>query len=402
MDTHGVYYKGIVMINLLSRVFIKNYNDVKNPAVRRAYGMLCGLVGIFLNLCLFTGKIIVGTLTSSIAISADAFNNLSDAGSSIITLFGFKLAGQAADNEHPYGHGRFEYISGLIVSLVIIVMGYELCQSSVTKIISPEETTFNYMAIIILAVSILVKLYMFLYNRLIAKRIDSEAMKATSTDSICDVTATSVVLIATLINHYSSLNIDGYCGLLVGIFILYSGIKSAKETISPLLGHPPTTELVSAIEKLVLSHENIVGLHDLLVHDYGPGRLMISLHAEVPADSDILEMHDTIDNIEHDLQRELGCSAVIHMDPIITSDEYTISLNKMVKDIIAEYDKDLTIHDFRIVSGPTHTNLIFDVVVPYSYKYSDAEVRTYIAQAIQQKDNAYRAVIEIDRPTVSR
>ena len=359
------------MITLLSKLFIKNREEVKDQKVRQAYGVLCGAVGIFLNLCLFAGKFIAGFISNSIAITADAFNNLSDAGSSIITLIGFKMAGQKPDPDHPFGHGRIEYISGLLVSVIILLMGFELLKSSVTKIIHPEELTFSPVILVILIVSILVKCYMFFYNKTLGKKLNSSAMMATGTDSLSDTLATTVVLISTLVAHFSGLAIDGWCGVAVGLFICYAGINAAKDTISPLLGQAPEPEFVNQVNSIVMAHEEVIGIHDLIVHNYGPGRVLISLHAEVPADGDILSLHDVIDTIEHELRDTLNCHAVIHMDPVQVGDPETDRLKGIVKECIAEIDPSLTIHDFRIVTGPTHTNLIFDALVPANCKASD-------------------------------
>ncbi|MGN1197248.1 MAG: cation diffusion facilitator family transporter [Acetatifactor sp.] len=385
------------MITLLSNLFIKNKSEMKNPTVRQAYGMLCGGVGIFLNLMLFAGKFLAGLLSSSIAITADAFNNLSDAGSSIITLLGFKIAGQKPDPEHPFGHGRVEYISGLGVSVLILLMGIELVKGSVSKIIHPEELTFSPVIIVILLASILVKCYMFYYNRTLGKKLDSAAMSATAMDSISDCLATTVVLIATLVGHFTSITIDGWCGLLVGLFICRAGIMAAKETIGPLLGQPPSPEFVEQVSNIVMSYEEVIGLHDLIVHDYGPGRVLISLHAEVPADGNILTLHDVIDTIEQELKTTLNCHAVIHMDPVQVGDEETDRLKAMVKDIIAQIDSSLTIHDFRIVTGPTHTNLIFDVVTPFDFRLTDSELTALIQEKVKQENPGYFTVIQVDK-----
>ena len=385
------------MITLLSNLFIKNKSEMKNPTVRQAYGMLCGGVGIFLNLMLFAGKFLAGLLSSSIAITADAFNNLSDAGSSIITLLGFKIAGQKPDPEHPFGHGRLEYVSGLIVAGLILLMGIELVKGSVSKIIHPEELTFSPVIIVILLASILVKCYMFYYNRTLGKKLDSAAMSATAMDSISDCLATTVVLIATLVGHFTSITIDGWCGLLVGLFICRAGIMAAKETIGPLLGQPPSPEFVEQVSNIVMSYEEVIGLHDLIVHDYGPGRVLISLHAEVPADGDILTLHDVIDTIEQELKTTLNCHAVIHMDPVQVGDEETDRLKAMVKDIIAQIDSSLTIHDFRIVTGPTHTNLIFDVVTPFDFRLTDSELTALIQEKVKQENPGYFTVIQVDK-----
>ncbi len=388
------------MITLLSRIFIKNASDVQQPSVRQAYGVLCGAVGIFLNICLFTGKFIAGSLSNSIAITADAFNNLSDAGSSIITLIGFRMAGQKPDPDHPFGHGRIEYISGLIVSMLICLMGLELLKSSFTKILHPEEFTFSPVILVILVSSILVKCYMYLYNRRIGRKINSAAMSATAMDSLSDSIATAIVLISTLTAHFTELAIDGWCGLAVGLFICYAGYSAAKDTISPLLGQAPDKEFVQQVNDIVMAHEGVLGIHDLIVHNYGPGRVLISLHAEVPADGDILTLHDMIDTIEHELRSTLNCHAVIHMDPILVNDEETESLKKMTKDLLAEISDALTMHDFRIVTGPTHTNLIFDIVVPYDFALSDEDLVQLINDKIHAGNPQYFAVIDVDKQMI--
>ncbi len=388
------------MVSLLARFFIKNQNDAKDPAARQAYGILCGAVGIFLNLCLFAGKFLAGTLSNSIAITADAFNNLSDAGSSIITLIGFKMAGQKPDPSHPFGHGRIEYISGLLVSVIILLMGAELLKSSVSKILRPEEMVFSPVVLGILLCSILIKCYMFLYNRKLGKRLDSAAMLATATDSLSDMLATSVVLAATLIGHFTSLTIDGWCGVLVGLFICYAGFGAAKDTISPLLGQAPDKEFVRQINDIVMSYSDVLGIHDLIVHNYGPGRVLISLHAEVPADGELLALHDTIDTIEHELRNTLHCHAVIHMDPVCTGDEQTMRLKALVTGYLKEISSAVSMHDFRIVAGPTHTNLIFDVAVPYDFPLPDNELSEKIKARIRQDNPSYFAVIDIDKQMV--
>lgn len=388
------------MVTLLSRIFIKNKENTSDPAVRQAYGMLCGAVGILFNILLFVGKFLAGTISNSIAITADAFNNLSDAGSSIITLLGFKIAGQKPDSDHPFGHGRVEYISGLLVAVVILLMAYELIRDSINKILHPEELNYSPLVLVILLASILVKCYMAYYNRKIGKQIDSAAMKATATDSLSDTLATTVVLITTLISHFTGVMIDGYCGILVGLFILFAGINAAKDTISPLLGQAPEPEFVQQIHDIVMSYDGVLGIHDLIVHNYGPGRVLISLHAEVPADGDILTLHDMIDLIEHKLRDTLHCSAVIHMDPVCIGDEETDRLKEEVMGYLADIDSSLTMHDFRIVKGPTHTNLIFDVVVPYKFKMTDNEVVAAIEERIKQKNPNHYAVIDVDKQYV--
>ena len=387
------------MITFLSRFFIREKQD--KAKIRQEYGMLCGVTGILLNICLFMGKFLAGTISNSIAITADAINNLSDAGSSCVTLIGFKLAGAKPDPEHPFGHGRIEYVSGLVVAAAILLMAYELIRDSVGKIIHPEETEFSVLIVVILAVSILVKIYMFYYNNSIGRKIDSAAMRATATDSLSDTCATAVVLAATLIGHFTGLHIDGYCGALVGIFIFYAGINAAKETLNPLLGQPPEEEFVRQIDQIVMAHEEICGIHDLIVHDYGPGRQMISLHAEVPAEGNILEVHDIIDNIENELRAKLGCDATIHMDPIVTSDEHVSAMKAAVVSIIKGIDEVIDIHDFRVVTGPTHTNLIFDMLVPYKFYISDEELMVMIEKEVKRKlGSNYNVVIKVDKDYV--
>ena len=385
------------MIQLLARRLIKDHDNVSDPAVRRAYGVLCGWVGIGLNLLLFAGKALAGIISGSVAITADAFNNLSDAGSSVVTLLGFKLAAQKPDSDHPFGHGRFEYISGLVVSMVIVLMGVELCRDSVDKILHPGEVTLSVPVVIILMASVLVKLYMALYNRAIGKRINSSAMSATAADSFSDCLATTAVLAATLVGYIWSISIDGWCGLVVALFILWAGFNAARETISPLLGQPPEPEFVAQIQNLVLSHPEILGIHDLIVHDYGPGRCFISLHAEVPADGDILELHDVVDSAEKELNVTMGCLATIHMDPIAQDDGLTAETRQRVAAMVSLIDPGISIHDFRMVVGPTHTNVIFDAMVPYSCPLSDKEIANRIRTGVRALDGNYFAVVEVEK-----
>ena len=388
------------MITLLSKLLIKNRLDYASPAVRIRYGVLCGAVGIVFNILLFAGKLISGTLTGSIGITADAFNNLSDAGSSAISLVGFRLSDAKADKEHPFGHGRFEYISGLIVSMAILLMGFELAKTSVQKIIHPEPVTFSYLALFVLISSILIKLYMFFYNRAIGRKIDSATMHATAMDSFSDVAATSVVLISMLVSKWTGWMIDGYAGLAVALFILYTGFIAIKETISPLLGQPPDPAFVKRIEQIVLDEDGIIGVHDLVVHDYGPGRMMVSLHAEVPADGDMIRLHDTVDNLEKRLKIECGCETVIHMDPIETNNTEINRLREQTEEILASIDKRLSLHDFRAVPGPTHTNLVFDVVVPFEFTMTDEAVKKAVTERVNAMQDKYYAVIQIDKSVV--
>ena len=384
------------MISLLAKWFIPNRENTADAAVRRAYGQLCGLVGIALNILLFAGKFFAGTLSGSIAITADAFNNLSDAGSSVVTLLGFRLAGKKPDPEHPFGHGRMEYLSGLVVSALILLMGVELAKSSFQKILHPEAVEFSVAAVVILLASIAVKLYMSVYNRTIGKKINSAAMVATGIDSLSDTISTVAVLIAMVVGKFSGLMIDGWVGMVVALFILYSACRAAMETVSPLLGQAPEEEFVQRIGELVLSHEEVCGIHDLVVHDYGPGRVMISLHAEVPSNGDILELHDMIDGIEMELREQLDCEAVIHMDPIITDDALTTEMRIKTAELVKEVDERATIHDFRMVIGPTHTNLIFDAVVPFGGEKSNHQMEEEIKERVRQMEGTYFAVVRVE------
>ena len=384
------------MISLLARLFLKPEGR-DETALRKGYGILCGAVGIGLNILLFAGKFFAGTIAGSIAITADAFNNLSDAGSSFVTLLGFQLAGQKPDSDHPFGHGRIEYLSGLAVSMLIILMGFELAKSSLDKILHPAPVDSSWLVIAILCVSICVKLYMAFYNRSLGKKLNAPAMLATAADSLSDSIATTAVLIATLVGRFSGLMIDGWCGILVAAFILWSGFNAAKDTVNPLLGTPPTHEFVEQIKELVMAHPAIIGIHDLIVHDYGPGRVMISLHAEVSASGNVLDLHDEIDNVESELRETLGCEAVIHMDPIVTDDGVTGETRKRVASLVHCIDDEINIHDFRMVAGPSHTNVIFDAVVPYGFRLTDSEVEEKIKTAVRTLDGNYFAVVKVER-----
>ena len=384
------------MIKLLARWCIPDRENVTSPAVRRAYGTLCGAVGIGLNLLLFLGKFFAGQLSGSIAVTADAFNNLSDAGSSAVTLLGFRLAGRKPDTEHPFGHGRVEYISGLAVAGLILLMGVELAKSSVAKILHPEEVTFSLLALGILAASVGVKLYMWGYNRSVGRRIRSAAMEATAMDSLSDAASTAAVLLAMLVGKWTGLAVDGYVGLLVALFILFSAYKAAKETLSPLLGQAPDPELVQRIRDIVAEHDTVVGIHDLVVHDYGPGRQMVSLHAEVPASGDILELHDVIDNIERELHEKLHVQAVIHMDPIVTDDAEVDALRRQVAELARQVEPRMTVHDLRVVRGTTHTNLVFDAVLPLDAAITPAEAARRIREKVSELDGDYYAVVTVE------
>lgn len=385
------------MVRKIAMAFVpKDGTEVEKRSI---YGMVCGFVGIFFNIILFVGKLLAGIITSSISITADALNNLSDAGSSIVTLVGFKLAAQRPDSKHPYGHGRIEYLAGLAVAAVILIMGFELFRDSIGKVLHPQDTEFSYVVIFILLASILVKCYMAYYNYSIGKEIDSAAVRAAAMDSMSDCIATGAVLVTTVLNHLYGWQLDGYCGILVSLFIMYSGIQAARDSVDPLLGIEPDEEFLQQIEDISLSFdENIVGIHDLMVHDYGPGRKIISLHAEVPADSNMIQIHDVIDNLEKKLSKDLGCMTTIHMDPVAVNDPEVKELKHQVADLVKEVLDAITIHDFRVVKGDTHTNLIFDMVVPFSCKCTDREMADMVADKIKEKlGNNYYAVIDVDR-----
>ena len=390
------------MISLLAKWLIPHREQVEDSAVRRAWGALCGFVGIGLNILLFAGKLAAGTLSGSIAITADAFNNLSDAGSSVVTLLGFRLAGKKPDAGHPFGHGRLEYVSGLVVAGLILLMGAELAKSSVDKILHPEAVTFSWLAAGILLASIGVKLYMYLYNRAVGKKIKSAAMSATAADSLSDTAATSAVLLAMVIGKLTDVQLDGWVGLVVALFILWSAVQAARDTISPLLGQAPDPMLVKEIESLVMAHDTVVGIHDLVVHDYGPGRCIISLHAEVPADEQVLELHDVIDNIEEELAQKLHCEAVIHMDPVVVGDPTVTALHQQVAALVKTIDPRITIHDFRMVPGQTHTNLIFDAVIPFDERLTRQQVADRIRQMVSEMEGDYRAVVKVENSYVSK
>lgn len=382
------------MITCLAKFWIRESDSEEKK--RRIYGTLGAVVGIFLNICLFTGKYLAGFLSGSIAIMADAFNNLSDAGSSFISLIGFVFSGKKPDLDHPFGHGRIEYLAGLGVSFLILLMGVELAKNSVQKILHPVSVQISTLSIAVLSASILVKLYMAYYNHAIGKKIRSATMAATATDSLSDAAATTVVLLAMLFLAVTGINIDGYCGILVAVFILAAGIGAAKETVSPLLGQAPDPEFVKEIKELVMQHEEVLGIHDMAVHDYGPGRVMVSLHAEVSGDGNIYELHDLIDRIERELKEKLHCETVIHMDPIDVGNEKTVEMKEEIVKLVKAIDERLTIHDFRMVTGTTHHNMIFDVVIPADFKLSQEELKDIIQKKVWEKWPDYYVVIDVD------
>lgn len=388
------------MITLLARLFIKDRDKVADAAVRRAYGMLCSLTGIGLNVLLFLGKYLAGRLSGSIAMTADAFNNLSDAGSSAITLLGFRMAAKKPDPGHPFGHGRIEYLSGVAVSIIIIVVGVQLGLESIDKIMNPQPVDAGLLPMLVLVASICVKGYIFAYNRGIGRKINSPGMAATAMDSLSDSIATSVVLISMLLSRFAGVNADGWGGIAVACFIIFSGFKAAKETLSPLLGNPPDPQLVHDITNIVLSHSEVMNVHDLIVHDYGPGRLMVSLHAEVPGNGDIYALHDTIDTIEYELSSKLGCDAVIHMDPVSPDGTKTAHMRDELAEAAKSIDPRLSIHDFRIVDGPTHTNVIFDAVLPNDSKLTEEEAVAQLEALVHSLWQNSHPKVHIDRPFV--
>lgn len=389
------------MISLLARFFIKDRKNYEDAGVRAKYGLFCGILGIILNFLLFCIKLFAGTLAHSVSVLADAFNNLSDAGSSLVTLLGFKAASQKPDSEHPFGHGRYEYIAGLVVSILIIMMGAELVKSSASKILSGvNDTHFTILTAVILGISVLVKVYIFVYNRRIGKRISSPALLAAGTDALSDIVSTLVIIAAAVFSEISGVAIDGWCGLAVSLLIIFAGVNAARDTVNPLLGQPPSKEFVDSVSTILLSHEEIVGIHDLIVHDYAPGHIMISVHAEISDKSDLIEAHELIDNAERELSQKLGCEAVIHMDPISTDDDRVNSVKCDVSRVLLKLHEDVTIHDFRMVDGNTLTNLIFDVVVPFEVKLDNNEIKQEVQRLVKELDNKYNTVVDIDRKMV--
>lgn len=385
------------MLDAILKRFIPNYTEIHDPAVRERYGLLAGGVGLALNLLLFAGKLCAGILTGAISVIADAFNNLSDAAGSAVTLAGFKLASQRADEQHPFGHGRIEYLAGLGVSILILLVGVELGKSSIEKILRPEETVLTPLAVALLAASILVKLWMGWFNAALGKRADSAALGAAATDARSDVLATSVVLLGLLLSHFLHVQLDGWLGVLVAVFILRSGWGAARDTLDPLLGTPPDPAAVADIEGLVLSHPQILGVHDLVIHDYGPGRRMMSVHAEVPADGSLLELHDVIDKAERELKERFGLEAVIHLDPVERGDPRWDRLHTLAETLAREIDSAATVHDFRCGG---EGRMAFDVVVPYDVALSDQQVREALTEKLLEREPDLRPAIGVDRSHV--
>lgn len=386
------------MVSLLIRILVNDYNKINDEKVRQGYGVVCGGVGIMLNVLLCCMKVFIGVMSGSIAIITDAVNNLTDAGSSIINIIGFKMAGRRPDPEHPFGHGRIEYVAGLIISIIIIVFGVELGKSSVARIIDPRDIVTSRAVFVIMEIAIVVKIYMYIYNKRIGDRIQSPTMQAAAIDSFTDAIATTAVLLSVIVFEFTGVVIDGWCGLIVSIFIIYSGISSVKTTVDPLLGTKPDPEYVRLIEKYVLAQRDVLGMHDLIIHNYGPGRSMISLHAEVPANGNIVEIHDSIDNIERKLKEVLKCECVIHMDPIVTDDLITARMRDFVRIIVTNVDPRLSINDFRMVQGSTHTNLIFDLVIPHGLEAGDDEIVAAVKQKVRELPGDHYALINVKKP----
>lgn len=385
------------MIKLLVKLFIKNSDDVSNPEVRGKYGVLSGSVGIFINILLCIIKMIAAFISGSVSIAADSFNNLSDAGSSAVTLVGFKMSAKPADKDHPFGHGRVEYICAFAVSVAILLMGFELLKASIQNIFSNEEIIYSFVSVVILTVSVIFKLWMYFFNRFLAKKTKSSSLMATAADSVSDAFATTAVLIGLLVYRYTKINIDPYVGILVSAFILYAGYSTVKDALKPLLGEPASRELINEIKEIVLSHKSVIGVHDIIVHNYGVGRFMMSLHAEVRADCNILEIHDEIDLIEKQLCNHFRCNAVIHMDPIETDNETVNTERDFVLAAVKSIDSALSVHDFRMVSGKTHTNLIFDLCVPFGFHISDSDLIKTLDLIVKEQNSNYYIVVNIDK-----
>ncbi|SHI79969.1 cation diffusion facilitator family transporter [Lutispora thermophila] len=384
--------------DFLIKTFVRDYKNTATREVRQRYAYLSGITGIISNIILFLLKLSIGLYLNSIAVMADAFNNLSDVGSSVVTIFGFMMSGKPADKEHPFGHGRFEYIAAMVVSLMVIVVGFEFVQSSIKKIVNPEALRFSIFTFILLLASIIVKVWLALFNRKIGRTIGSKVMEATAFDSLSDVAATSVVALSLMASKWITIPIDGYVGLAVSIFILYNGYNLIKDTLNPLLGEAPDEGLVKAIMDKTLSYEGVIGIHDLIVHNYGPGRIVASIHAEMPYSMDIMEAHDIIDRAEKEISEELGLHLVIHMDPINTDDKLVQTAKTQVMDVLKEFPQDLSIHDFRVVGNEKHLNVIFDMVVPYEFREKDEkQLVEEVKEAIKKRHPNYDAIITIDR-----
>ncbi len=388
------------MTNLLTRLFIKNREDTANPRVRGAYAALAGIVGILCNVLLFAGKLTLGIISGSVAIIADAFNNISDAGSSVIALIGFRMASKPNDKEHPLGHGRLEYVTGFIVDMLIILVGFELFTGSIEKIITPTLPSFGNVTLILLGVSILVKVWLYFFYRKIGRTIKSSPLRASAQDSLTDSIATALVLVAAIVARFTSLAIDGYVGIVVALFILYTGVKAAKETIDLLLGSPPDPEFIEKIYDFSKGYDHVIGIHDVMVHDYGVGRLIVSFHAEVPSDSDINIAHEEVDRMERDMHDKFGCIVTVHLDPIVINDPEVNELRALCEQKAAEVDPTFTIHDFRMTKGDSHVNLIFDLLIPIDSRISPADAEMRVSELIRAVRPDSACVIKVENPFV--
>lgn len=384
------------MTKLLVKMFVKNSEDILNPTVRKSYGTLSGGVGIVCNLILFLVKLLVGIITSAISVIADAFNNLSDAASSIITIIGFKLADKPADNEHPYGHGRYEYLSGLLIAVLIIITATELLKNAIGKILNPASVDVSILSVVILVLSVLLKVWLSVFNKHLGKKLNASAMLATAADSLSDCVATGAVIFSLCISYIFNINIDGYIGVIVALFVFKAGIEAALDTIKPLLGQAPDPEFVKALKDEILKEDKICGIHDLHIHDYGPGRVVVSLHAEIPAEMDIIEAHDIIDFTEDKIKRKFKCDISIHMDPVETQNEEVIALKEIVTNIIYEISPKLHIHDFRITNGPMRKNIIFDLEVPFGFEMKASDVIKKINEKVKAINEQYYIVVQVD------
>lgn len=389
------------MPEFVIKLFVKNYQDTDNPTVRARYGVVAGVFGIITNILLFVFKMIVGIISKSVSITADAFNNLSDSASSVITLLGFKISQKPADEEHPYGHARMEYLSGLFVSVIVIFIGFQFFMESVAIIFNPIENSFDVFTVIVLILSVVIKLWQGFVNRSVGKMINSLALIAASFDSLGDVIATSTVLVGTVISMIFGVMLDGWFGLAVAVFIIISGIHLMKDAIDPILGKAPEQALVQKITDKIMTYDGVLGYHDLVVHNYGEGRCYASVHVEVPAKQDIMLSHDLIDNIELDFKQNDNLHVVIHLDPVATDDPLTNTLREKVNIIVRGISTDMSVHDFRLVKGTTHSNLLFDINVPFSCTMCDPEIRHTVSKRIKKIDPTYNAVITIDRSYTS-
>lgn len=385
------------MTEFLVKRLIKDYENTSDAKVRGRYGVFSSMVGIICNILLFVSKFIIGTLANSISIISDGFNNLSDCASCVITMFGYKMAAKPADKDHPFGHGRMEYLTSLALSMIIIFVGVELIKNSIGKLIHPEKVDFSYVALIVLILSILMKFWMFLFNKKLGRRINSGVMEATAKDSLNDVFATTSTLIALVASIFTDIPVDAIMGIVVSVLIIKAGVDITSETVDQLLGKPADEELVNNIKELVEAYEVSLGMHDLIIHSYGPGNLIGSVHVEVDSSGDIMVIHDAIDMIEREIYEKLGVMMTIHMDPVEVGNEKIDMGKRMVKEIISEISSELSIHDFRMVSGPTHTNLIFDVVLPYDCGLTENDVKQAIDEALAKKEEKYYAVITFDK-----